>query len=141
MSDLFHQSVSPEFIEAVFSVMNRVPRHTFQVLTKRPARVAQLGRRLRWTPNIWLGVTIESERWMGRLASLEQTGARTKFLSLEPLLGPLPGLHLEGVDWVIADGESGLGARLVEANWIREIRDLCLESGVPFFFKQWGGVF
>ena len=141
MSDLFHQSVSSEFIEAVFSVMNRAPRHTFQVLTKRPARVAQLDRRLRWTPNIWLGVTIESERWMDRLALLVQTGAQTKFLSLEPLLGPLPSLHLEGVDWVITGGESGPGARPVEANWIRDIRDLCLESEVPFFFKQWGGVF
>ncbi len=141
MSDLFHQSVSSEFIEAVFSVMNRAPRHTFQVLTKRPARVAQLDRRLRWTPNIWLGVTIESERWMDRLALLEQAGAQTKFLSLEPLLGPLPSLHLEGVDWVITGGESGPGARPVEANWIRDIRDLCLESEVPFFFKQWGGVF
>ena len=130
MSDLFHQSVSAEFIEAVFGVMNQTSRHTFQVLTKRPARVAQLNRRLHWSPNIWLGATIESERWMDRLALLEQTGVRTKFLSFEPLLGPLPSLHLKNVDWVIAGGESGPGARSMEAGWIRGIRDL-----------QWGGAF
>lgn len=141
MSDLFHQSVSAEFIAAVFGVMNQAPRHTFQVLTKRPARVAQLNRRLHWSPNIWLGATIESERWMDRLALLEQTGAQTKFLSLEPLLGPLSSLRLENVDWVIAGGESGPGARPMEADWVRDIRDLCLAGAVPFFFKQWGGVF
>ena len=141
MSDLFHQSVSAEFIEAVFGVMNQASQHTFQVLTKRPARVVQLDRRLRWSPNIWLGATIESERWMDRLALLKQTGAQTKFLSLEPLLGPLPGLCLEHVDWVIAGGESGPGARPMAADWVREVRDLCLDGGVPFFFKQWGGVF
>lgn len=141
MSDLFHQSVPTAFIEEVFSVMNRAGRHTFQVLTKRPGRVAQIGRRLRWTPNIWLGASIESERWLRRLEALGRTGARTKFLSLEPLLGPLPGLRLDGVDWVIAGGESGPGARRMEAEWVRDIRDNCLRSGVPFFFKQWGGVF
>ena len=140
MSDLFHQSVPSGFIESVFEVMNQASRHTFQVLTKRPGRRA-LGRRLNWTPNIWLGASIESEKWLGRLAPLRATGARTKFLSLEPLLGPLPGLDLAGVDWVIVGGESGPGARPMEPDWVREIRDNCVNSGTPFFFKQWGGVF
>jgi len=141
MSDLFHESVSSAFIEAVFEVMNQASRHTFQVLTKRPSRVVELNRRLRWTPNIWLGTSIESEQWLERLALLTETGARTKFLSLEPLLGPLPHLSLEGIDWVITGGESGPGARPMEADWVRAIRDNCTASEVPFFFKQWGGVF
>lgn len=141
MSDLFHESVPPDFVEAVFETMNSASRHTFQVLTKRPGRAARLGRRLRWTPNIWLGTSIESERWLPRLALLRQTGARTKFLSLEPLLGPLPGLDLAGVGWVIAGGESGPGARPMAPEWARAVRDACVASATPFFFKQWGGVF
>ena len=141
MSDLFHKAVPEDFIAAVFDAMNRLPRHTFQLLTKRPARAARLSGRLNWTPNIWFGVSIESERWLPRLEILRATGARTKFLSLEPLLGPLPGLDLAGVDWVIAGGESGPGARPMQADWVREIRDACAKSGTPFFFKQWGGVF
>ena len=141
MSDLFHELVPSAFIETVFEVMNRASRHTFQVLTKRPSRVVELNRRLRWTPNIWLGTSIESEQWLERLALLTETGARTKFLSLEPLLGPLPHLSLEGIDWVITGGESGPGARPMEADWVRVIRDNCVTSEVPFFFKQWGGVF
>ena len=141
MSDLFHESVPSSFIEAVFEVMNRATQHTFQVLTKRPRRAAALDERLRWTPNIWLGTSIESQRWQGRLELLRETSAHTKFLSLEPLLGPLPGLPLQEIDWVIVGGESGPGARPMEADWVRDIRDNCLESNVPFFFKQWGGVF
>ena len=141
MSDLFHEAVSAKFVESVFDVMNRAREHTFQVLTKRPERVLRLGSRLEWTPNVWLGVSIESERWLGRLDALADTGARVKFLSLEPLLGPLPGIDFSGVDWVIVGGESGPGARPMEADWVRDIRDGCAESGVPFFFKQWGGVF
>ena len=141
MSDLFHRSVPTPFIDAVFDTMNSASRHTFQLLTKRPARAARLEGRLNWTPNIWLGASIESERWIGRLDFLRQTGARTKFLSLEPLLGPLPSLDLDGVDWVIVGGESGPGARPMEPNWARSIRDKCLSGGTPFFFKQWGGVF
>ena len=141
MSDLFHQSVPTAFIGAVFEVMNRASRHTFQVLTKRPLRAVVLNRRLHWTPNIWLGTSIESDRWLGRLGLLAETGAHTKFLSLEPLLGPLPDLSLEGIDWVIAGGESGPGARPMQADWVRAIRDNCVSSEVPFFFKQWGGVF
>ena len=141
MSDLFHKRVPAMFIETVFDVMNRASQHTFQVLTKRPGRVVQLGRRLRWTPNIWLGTSIESERWLGRLARLRDTDAHTKFLSLEPLLGPLLGIPLQEIDWVIVGGESGPGARPMDIDWVRDIRDNCLQNGVPFFFKQWGGVF
>lgn len=141
MSDLFHREVPTAFIEQVFAVMNRASRHTFQVLTKRPRRAVTLSRHLDWTPNIWLGTSIESEETLFRLPMLRETGARTKFLSLEPLLGPLPGLRLGGVDWVIAGGESGPGARPMEAAWVRDIRDGCRREGVPFFFKQWGGVF
>ncbi len=137
MADLFHKSVPSAFIEDVFDIMNRASQHTFQVLTKRPARAARLD--LRWMPNIWLGASIESERWLERLDWLRQTGAETKFLSLEPLLGPLPEIPLHGIDWVIVGGESGPRARPIEADWVRDIRDQCLGHGVPFFFKQWGG--
>ena len=141
MSDLFHKSVPTKFIESVFETMNQARQHTFQVLTKRPSRVAQIGGRLNWTPNIWLGTSIESEKWLERLTPLKKTGAQIKFLSLEPLLGPLPEIQLEGIDWVIVGGESGPGARPMQPNWVREIRDNCVNHGVPFFFKQWGGVF
>ena len=141
MSDLFHSSVPATFVEVVFAVMNEASQHTFQVLTKRPDRVRTLDDRLHWTPNIWLGVSIEAEPWLERLGPLAATGARTKFLSLEPLLGPLPELELTGIDWVIAGGESGPGARPMRGEWVRSIRDTCVRNGVPFFFKQWGGVF
>ena len=141
MSDLFHKAVPSEYVKSVFDVMNQSPQHTFQVLTKRPGRVNQLGGRLSWTPNIWLGTSIESEKWLRRLDLLKATGAHTKFLSLEPLLGPLPELDVSGIDWGIVGGESGPGARPMNAEWVREIRDNCLSSDIPFFFKQWGGVF
>ncbi len=141
MSDLFHQAVPTTFIESVFDVMNRAPQHTFQVLTKRLYRVARINHRLSWTPNIWLGVSIESARWLERLPLLKETDARIKFLSLEPLLGPLSNMNLLGIDWVIAGGESGPGARPMSASWVRDIRDQCIDSEIPFFFKQWGGVF
>lgn len=141
MSDLFHKNVPTEFVQSVFDVMNRAQLHTFQVLTKRPGRVSRLDARLDWGANIWLGTSIESERWLDRMDALKSTGARTKFLSLEPLLGPLPDLDLSGIDWVIVGGESGPGSRPMDADWVREIRDNCAASGVPFFFKQWGGVF
>ena len=140
MSDLFHEAVDSDFIQAVFRMMNRSPQHTFQVLTKRPGRALRLDSELHWTSNIWLGVSIESARWLSRLETLRLTSARTKVLSLEPLLGPLSDLDLSGVDWVIAGGESGPGARPVHPNWVREIRDSCVAGRVPFFFKQWGGV-
>ncbi len=141
MSDLFHQAVPGKFIENVFEVMNQTPQHTYQVLTKRPNRVIRLNKRLPWASNIWFGVSIESERWLGRLPLLKQSKAHVKFLSLEPLLGPLPNMDLSGIDWVIVGGESGPGARPIEADWVRDIRDQCLHNSVPFFFKQWGGIF
>ncbi len=140
MSDLFHESVPAEFTEDVFRAMNKASHHTFQVLTKRPERVAGFARRLHWTPNIWLGTSIESPRWLNRLRTLQRIGAETRFLSLEPLLEPLRDLVLTGVHWVIVDGESGPGARPMEPEWVREIRDQCIADRVPFFFKQWGGV-
>lgn len=141
MSDLFHSHVSTEFILSVFDVMNQSPQHIFQVLTKRPGRVAKMNRKLPWAQNIWMGTSIESERWQFRLDDIKNTGAHVKFLSLEPLLGPLPNLNLNGIDWVIVGGESGPKARPMDAEWVREIRDMCVEKKTPFFFKQWGGVF
>ena len=141
MSDLFHEDVPTSFIRTVFEVMNTASQHTFQVLTKRPEHVAAINSILTWTPNIWLGVSIESQRWQNRLQPLKDTDATTKFLSLEPLLGPLTNINLDGIDWVIVGGESGPGARPMHPNWVREIRDCCLRSNVAFFFKQWGGVF
>ncbi len=140
MSDLFHEDVPDQFIFSVFDVMNRTRRHTYQVLTKRPMRAVSLGRRLRWTSNIWLGTSVESEWWLRRVEILRESNAAIKFLSLEPLLGPLPQLTLDGIDWVIVGGESGPGARRMKAGWVREILSSCLQSSTPFFFKQWGGV-
>ena len=141
MSDLFHDEVSDEFVRDVFGVMERADWHRYQVLTKRPERVAALSAELPWPSQIWLGVSVESERYTHRIDLLRQCGAAIKFLSLEPLLGPLPDLNLDGIDWVIVGGESGPGARPMEAEWAQDIRDQCVEAGVPFYFKQWGGVF
>jgi len=141
MSDLFHSNVPTEFILSVFHSMNESPQHVFQVLTKRPNRVAKMNGKLLWTPNIWMGTSIESERWQDRIGDLKSTDAHVKFLSLEPLLGPLSNLDFDDIDWVIVGGESGPRARPMRAEWVREIRDKCVEKNVPFFFKQWGGVF
>lgn len=141
MSDLFHEEVSVSFIQSVFETMNQASHHTFQVLTKRPERVLKLNEQLTWSPNIWLGTSIESKRWQFRLDELRDTSAQIKFLSLEPLLGPLTQIPLRGIDWVIVGGESGPGARPMKQNWVREIRDQCVGESIPFFFKQWGGVF
>ena len=141
MSDLFHDAVPTSFIESVFHTMNLAEQHIFQVLTKRPTRVVKLNDVVTWTPNIWLGTSIESRRWIDRLDLLKKTSATVKFLSLEPLLGPLPSLQLNEIDWVIVGGESGPGARPMRGAWVRDIRDQCIENEVPFFFKQWGGVF
>ncbi len=138
MSDLFHPKVPTEFIQRVFQVMADSERHTFQVLTKRPRRAALLSSKLRWSPNVWLGTSIEQQQYVGRIDDLRRTDARVRFLSLEPLLGPLD-LNLADIDWVIVGGESGPGARPVNIEWIRSIRDQCRSSSTPFFFKQWGG--
>jgi len=141
MGDLFHEAVPFEFIEKVFGVMARARWHHFQVLTKRGHRFAELCTRLDWPENVWMGVTVEAEEYLYRVDSLRGSEARVKFLSLEPLLGPVPEMDLAGIDWVIVGGESGPGSRPMRAEWLCDIRDQCLEAGVPFFFKQWGGVF
>lgn len=139
MSDLFHPDVPLDFICLVFDVMRRAYWHRFQVLTKRAERLEQLGARLSWPANVWMGVSVENERYKYRIDHLRNTDAQVKFLSLEPLLGPLHGLDLAGIDWVIVGGESGPAARPVAPSWVTDLRDQCHEARVPFFFKQWGG--
>lgn len=140
MSDLFHQDVPAWFILRVFEVMRQAYWHQFQVLTKRAERLAEMSRDLPWMPNIWMGVSVENRDYVHRIDLLRQTGAYIKFLSLEPLLGPLTNLNLNGIDWVIVGGESGPGARTMKPQWVRDIRAQCQQADVPFFFKQWGGV-
>jgi protein gp37 len=140
MSDLFHRAVPVEFILQVFDVMRRADWHQYQLLTKRSERLLELDGQLCWLPHVWMGVSVESQDHVYRIDHLRQTHAHTKFLSLEPLLGPLANLDLSGIDWVIVGGESGPGARPVKAAWVTSIRDQCRQASVPFFFKQWGGV-
>lgn len=139
MSDLFHKDVSVEFIQQTFEVMNRASHHQFQVLTKRSARVLELSGQLPWAPNIWMGVSVESENYVHRIDNLRRTGAAVKFLSIEPLLGPLPRLNLDGIQQVIVGGESGTRVRPMEEQWVQTILRDCREQQVAFFFKQWGG--
>lgn len=140
MSDLFHKNVPDEFIQRVFTVMCRADWHRYQVLTKRPERVLAMNGQLPWRHHIWMGTSVESQKYTFRIDCLRQTGSYVKFLSLEPLLGPLPNLNLEGIHWVIVGGESGPGARPIDPAWVTEIRSQCQSAEVPFFFKQWGGV-
>lgn len=140
MSDLFHKSVPKTFIRQVFNVMNLTPWHTFQVLTKRSERLVDLNDALPWRKNIWMGVTVEDQDNLYRIEHLRRTGASTKFLSFEPLLSSLGKVDLKGIDWVIVGGESGIGARPMKPSWVKDIREQCVKGGVPFFFKQWGGV-
>ncbi len=139
MSDLFHDDVSLEFIQRVFETMNTTPWHTYQILTKRSERLVELSSKLNWTPNIWQGVSIENEAVINRVSDLIKVPSQIRFLSLEPLIGPLLGLNLDKIDWVIVGGESGPGSRPMEQDWVRNIRDMCVHDEVPFFFKQWGG--
>jgi protein gp37 len=139
MSDLFHRDVPVAYIQRVFDVMRRANWHRFQVLTKRADRLAELDPDLDWPTNVWMGVSVESSRFVDRIDFLRATRARVKFLSLEPLLGPLPDLDWSGIDWAIVGGESGPGARRMEAQWVLDLRDQCARAGVAFFFKQWGG--
>jgi protein gp37 len=139
MSDLFHEDVPLEYVQKVFRVMNRAGWHRFQILTKRAERLEALNRLLNWTSNIWMGVSVESDEYRGRIDHLRWTGASIKFLSLEPLLGPLSRLDLTGIDWVIVGGESGPRSRPMNPEWVIDLRDQCRQAGVPFFFKQWGG--
>ena len=140
MSDLFHRAVPARFIEEIFFTMNQARWHTFQILTKRADRLLQLAPRLKWTPNVWMGVTVENDKHVDRIDRLREVPAAVRFLSLEPLLGPLPELDLTRIDWVIVGGESGPGARPMDPEWVLDLRDQCLNAGVAFFFKQWGGV-
>ena len=139
MSDLFHIDIPTDFILKTFAVMEKANWHRFQILTKRSARLRELSHKLRWTPNIWMGVTVENKEYISRIDDLRHSGANVKFLSLEPLLGPLSNLNLEGIDWVIVGGESGPGARPMKKSWVTDIRNQCLKTGTAFFFKQWGG--
>lgn len=139
MSDLFLKDVPFDFIKKVFDVMSKAHWHTFQVLTKRSERLIEVSHELPWAANIWMGVTVESKDYTHRIDDLRNSGAYLKFLSIEPLLGPLPGLNLDGIDWVIAGGESGPRARPMNPDWVSDIRDQCQVARVPFFFKQWGG--
>ena len=141
MSDLFHARVPDEFIRRVFGIMRQADWHEYQILTKRSGRLAELHRTLPWAPHLWMGVSVENSGFTYRIEDLRRTDALVKFLSLEPLLGPLPGLDLRGIHWVIVGGESGPGARPMQRSWVLDIRDQCSAAGVAFFFKQWGGVF
>ena len=140
MSDLFLEGVPTAFIKQVFQVMKRAHWHTFQVLTKRSERLARLSHELVWPSNVWMGVSVENGDYAYRIDHLRSTGAALKFLSMEPLLGPAPNLALQGIDWVIVGGESGPGARPIREEWVIDIKEQCLRGGIPFFFKQWGGV-
>ena len=139
MSDLFHNDVPLDFIQRVFTVMADTPQHTYQILTKRSKRLAALAEELDWPPNVWMGVTVESDRYTFRINHLRSIDAVVKFISAEPLLSSLPALDLSGINWLIAGGESGHGARPIKEQWVRDLRDQCAEAGTDFFFKQWGG--
>jgi protein gp37 len=139
MSDLFHEDIDEVYIRRVFDVMRRAHWHRFQVLTKRSERLAEMSPRIDWPANVWMGVSVERQDYAFRIDHLRATGARIRFLSLEPLIGPLPDLDLSSIDWVIVGGESGPGCRPIVEDWVIDIRDQCANGGVPFFFKQWGG--
>ncbi|MBU2548857.1 MAG: phage Gp37/Gp68 family protein [Proteobacteria bacterium] len=140
MSDLFHEDVPGEFVHKVFTAMNIANWHTYQILTKRSERLLAMDVDLSWNKHIWMGVSVENTNFIHRIDQLRQTGAELKFISIEPMLGPLKKIDLSGIDWVIVGGESGPGARPMKSVWVEDVRDQCLEAGVPFFFKQWGGV-
>lgn len=139
MSDLFHRDIPLEFIKKVFKVMNNNPQHVFQVLTKRAERLFELHTELKWTHNIWMGVSVENDKVRNRIDFLRNTNAKVKFLSLEPLIGPLKNLNLNNIDWVIVGGESGHRPRPMDADWVIDIQEQCKDNDVAFFFKQWGG--
>lgn len=140
MSDLFHKNVPTDYVKSVFAIMGKASWHRFQVLTKRSHRMIKLDHNIQWPQNVWMGVSVESEHYTFRIDHLRKTQASLKFLSLEPLLGPLENLDLSGIDWVVVGGESGPKARPVQEEWVISIRDQCIAAGIPFFFKQWGGV-
>lgn len=139
MSDLFHKDVPLDFIKQVFKVMNENPQHVFQVLTKRAERLLEVHQNLKWTHNIWMGVTVEDKSVIDRIDTLRKTNSKVKFLSLEPLLSELNNLNLKNIDWVIVGGESGTNPRPMKPEWVLNIQQQCEKSGIAFFFKQWGG--
>jgi protein gp37 len=139
MSDLFHEEAPLEFVLQVFGIMNRAHWHQFQVLTKRSRRLVEASQALEWTPNIWMGVSVENAAHAFRVSDLRKTKACVKFVSFEPLLGPVSSIDLRGIDWVIVGGESGPKARKMDPRWVTDIRDQCMTAEIPFFFKQWGG--
>ena len=139
MSDLFHKDVPDDYIRRVFGVIADTPQHQYQLLTKRSQRLARFGRKLEWPPNLWMGVSVETARYQFRIDHLRAVDASVRFISAEPLLGPLPNLDLDGIHWMIVGGESGPGARPMQAEWAIDLRDQCVAAQVPFFFKQWGG--
>jgi len=140
MSDLFHDDIPFDYVEQIFDVMRRAHQHVFQILTKRSKKLVRAYKRLNWPENVWMGVTVESRPYLYRINDLRKIDARIKFLSLEPLLGPLVDIDLTGIDWVVVGGESGPGARIMKEEWIWDIKQQCDQQNVPFFFKQWGGI-
>jgi protein gp37 len=140
MSDLFHEAVAEDYVKRVFAVMDECPQHTFQILTKRPERALDMAGSLPWPRNVWMGTSVENAKYMDRIRTLRNIPAKVRFLSCEPLLGPLARMPLSGIHWVIVGGESGPGARPMDPEWVVEIKEQCEAKGVPFFFKQWGGV-
>jgi protein gp37 len=140
MSDLFHEDVPFEYIQKVFEVMNDTLYHTYQILTKRSSRIKQIAPQLKWTKNIWMGVSVENQTFTKRIDDLRLVPAAVRFLSIEPLIGAINTINLEGIDWVIVGGESGPRARPIKEEWVQILRDICISNKVPFFFKQWGGV-
>ena len=140
MSDLFQEAIPLKFIQRVFTVMQEAPQHQFQVLTKRPELALDYADRLPWPENVWMGTSVETAQYVHRIRTLQRIPAHIRFLSVEPLLGPIPRLPISKIDWVIVGGESGPGARPIKEEWVTQIRDRCRTYGVPFFFKQWGGV-
>lgn len=140
MSDLFHEEVDEDYILQIFDVMNSAYWHTFQILTKRPERMLKINNKLKWSSNIWMGVSVESPKYINRIDILRQSNAKIKFLSIEPLLEQFMVLDLHKIDWVIVGGESGPKARRMEKDWVIKIRDICIEHDIPYFFKQWGGI-
>lgn len=140
MSDLFHEQIPVEFIQRIFRTMEKADRHVFQILTKRSQRLLDVSPKISWPSNVWMGVTVESQKYVHRIHDLQRVPAKMKFLSIEPLLSAIPELPLNGIDWVIVGGESGPRCRSVQKEWVRDIRDQCVKKRVPFFFKQWGGV-
>ena len=140
MSDLFHETVPLSFVREVFQVMEKASWHTFQVLTKRADRLSAIAPELNWPSNVWMGVSVETAQYLWRVERLRNVSTAVRFISIEPLLGRIGTIDLSGIDWVIVGGESGPGARSIDPEWVREIRGQCTKGGIPFFFKQWGGV-